>query len=277
VLRSLDDAAVLGAALAGTPRVVVIGAGFIGSEAASSARERGCEVTVLEALPAPLVRGLGPEIGAACGRLHAANGTALRCGVGVSDIVGAGGSVGSVRLDDGTEIPADVVVVGVGVSPATGWLEGSGLTLDDGIVCDATLAAGPPGVYAAGDCARWPNGALGGRIMRVEHWTNAAEQGPHAARSLLAGAAAQPYESVPFVWSDQYGSRIQVAGHPSGDDDVEVLVGSLDGPFLAGYRQGDALVGVAALDLIRPFVKFRLLLQDGGSWADGLELAETFR
>ena len=277
VLRSLDDAAALHAAFAETPRVVVIGAGFIGSEAASSARDRGCPVTVLEALSAPLVRGLGPQIGAACGRLHDDNGTDLRCGVGVIDIVGDGGRVRAVQLADGTEVPADVVVVGIGVSPTTGWLVGSGLTIDDGIVCEATLAAGPPGVYAAGDCARWPNGALGGRMMRVEHWTNAAEQGAHVARNLLAGAAAQPYEAVPFVWSDQYGSRIQVAGHPSADDDVEVLVGSLDGPFLAGYRRGEALVGVAGLDLLRPFVKFRLLMQQGGSWADGLALAETFR
>jgi NADPH-dependent 2,4-dienoyl-CoA reductase/sulfur reductase-like enzyme len=254
----------------------VIGAGFIGSEAASSARERGCPVTVLETLPAPLVRGLGPEIGAACGRLHADNGTELRCDAGVVDLVGRDGRVTEVRLDDGTAVPADLVVVGIGVSPATGWLAGSGLAVDDGILCDATLACGPPGVYAAGDCARWPNGALGGRTMRVEHWTNAAEQGAHAARNLLAGAAARPYEAVPFVWSDQYGSRIQVAGHPSGDDEVEVLVGSLDGPFLAGYRRGDSLAGVAALGLIRPFVKFRLLMQDGGSWADGLDLAATF-
>jgi NADPH-dependent 2,4-dienoyl-CoA reductase/sulfur reductase-like enzyme len=195
----------------------------------------------------------------------------------VADIVGREGRVTAVQLDDGTDVPADLVVVGIGVSPATGWLSGSGLTIDDGILCDATLAAGPPGVFAAGDCARWPNGALGGQMMRVEHWTNAAEQGAHAARNLLAGAAARPYAAVPFVWSDQYGSRIQVAGHPSGDDEVEVLVGSLDGPFLAGYRRGDALAGVAALDLMRPFVKFRLLMQDGGSWADGLALAETFR
>jgi hypothetical protein len=146
--------------------VVVIGAGFIGSEAASSARATGCDVTVVEALPAPLIRGLGAEIGAACGLLHTDNDTVLHCGIGVSGITGDG-SVERVHLADGTVLDADLVVVGIGVVPDTGWLEGSGLTLDDGVVCGADLAAGPPGVFAAGDCARWPNAALGGGTVRI--------------------------------------------------------------------------------------------------------------
>ena len=176
MLRTLDDCLALRAALtAGSPRVVVVGAGFIGAEVAATARGLGCEVTVLEALPVPLARALGPRMGLACAELHGDHGVELRLGVGVAAIEGTA-RVEQVRLTDGSVVPADVVVVGIGVAPATGWLEGSGLELRDGVVCDATLAAGPPGVYAAGDVCRWPN-ALFDEEMRVEHWTNAAEQG----------------------------------------------------------------------------------------------------
>lgn len=279
VLRTLDDAVALRDTLAELPRVVVIGGGFIGAEVASVARNRGCDVTVVEALPAPLTRGLGPTIGAACATLHADHGTTLRVGVGVDGIEGANGQVGRVRLTDGTELEADVVVVGVGAVPATEWLEGSGLMLHDGVVCDATLAAGPPGVYAAGDCARWPNTGADGVEMRTEHWTNAVEQGAAAAANLLTGPqAAQPFSSVPFVWSDQYGTRIQIAGHVQADDTPEVLVGSVDErAFLAAYRRGDRLVAVAALGLIRPFVKFRILLGQGATWDEAIALAASLR
>ena len=190
MLRTLDDSLALRAALTnGSPRVVVVGAGFIGSEVASTAHGLGCAVTVVEALPVPLVRALGPEMGAACAALHRDNGVDVRLGVGVEGFDGRD-RVEGVRLTDGTVLAADVVVVGVGVAPATGWLEGSGLELRDGIVCDASLAAGPPGVYAAGDVCRWPN-ELFGEEMRVEHWTNAAEQGAHAARAILAVAAGE--------------------------------------------------------------------------------------
>ena len=277
VLRTLDDAVTLRDALAGRPRVVVIGAGFIGAEVASVARRRGCDVTIIEALLAPLVRGLGPVVGAACGSLHADHGTELRVGVGVEGIDGAGGRVERVRLADGSNLGADVVVVGVGAVPATEWLQGAGLELRDGVVCDPTLAVGPPGVYAAGDCARWPNPGAGRTEMRAEHWTNATEQGVAAAANLLAGpAAAQPFASVPFVWSDQYGTRIQIAGHVAPGDEPEVLVGSVDErAFLAAYRRADRLVAVAALGLIRPFVKFRILLGQGASWSEATALAAS--
>ena len=136
-------------------------------------------MSLVEALPVPLARGLGPALGAAIAELHRARGVDVRLGVGVEAMEGSE-RVERVRLTDGTVLEADVVVVGVGVAPVTDWLEGSGLELRDGVVCDATLAAGPPGVYAAGDLARWPN-ELFGEEMRVEHWTNAAEQGAAAA------------------------------------------------------------------------------------------------
>ena len=183
VLRTLDDALAIRAKLDARPRVVVVGAGFIGSEVAATCRLRGLEVTVLEALPAPLVRGLGPVLGMACGELHRDHGVDLRLGVGVAGFEGDG-RVERVRLDDGTAVDADLVVVGVGVAPATDWLATSGLTLDNGVVCDETLLAAP-GVVAAGDVARWPNPLFGGESMRVEHWTNASEQG-------VAASAAPP-------------------------------------------------------------------------------------
>jgi NADPH-dependent 2,4-dienoyl-CoA reductase/sulfur reductase-like enzyme len=186
-LRTLDDAKALQAHLDGSPqRVVVIGAGFIGAEVASTARAKGLDVTIVEAMPVPLTRGLGPRMGAAVSAIHRDHGVDLRTGVGVAGIHGDGaGHVTTVALEDGTTLDADVVVVGIGVAPETGWLASSGLELRDGVVCDATLAAvGFHGIYAAGDLTRWPN-AFSGEEMRVEHWTNANEQGVLAAKNLL--------------------------------------------------------------------------------------------
>lgn len=179
VVRTLDDARSLSAELAGEPRVVVIGAGFIGAEVAASARRLGLDVTIVEAQPTPLVRAIGTQMGHICARLHADHGTKLLCGVGV----GVGDRhVEGVRLTDGTFVPADVLVVGIGVVPNVDWLQGSGLRTPDGITCDATLNVGHPAVYAAGDVASWSNQLFGTR-MRCEQWTNAADQGTHAATS----------------------------------------------------------------------------------------------
>ncbi|MET0910150.1 MAG: NAD(P)/FAD-dependent oxidoreductase, partial [Ilumatobacteraceae bacterium] len=234
-LRTLDDALALRAVIAdGTARVAVVGAGFIGLEVAATARAKGCPVTVLEGAPAPLIRGLGPAMGTAATAALVAEGIDIRC-----DVVVAALSDEGVHLADGSIVPADAIVVGIGVAPATAWLDDSGLELRDGIVCDATLAAAP-GVYAAGDVARWPN-ALFGEEMRVEHWTNAAEQGALAARNLLAvaaGGVAEAYSPVPFFWSDQGRHRIQFLGRSATteDGDVVEVVAQLDEHrFLALY------------------------------------------
>ncbi|HEV7525101.1 MAG TPA: FAD/NAD(P)-binding oxidoreductase, partial [Acidimicrobiia bacterium] len=209
-LRTLDDALALRELLGGNPKVVVIGAGFIGSEIAAACRARGLHVTVLEMLAQPMVRGLGPELGAVLGAIHRDHGVDLRTGVEVAGIESDGeGQVRGVRLGDGSVVDADVVVVGVGVVPETGWLEGSGLRLDNGVVCDETCLAAP-GIVAAGDVARWPNPLFDGQMMRLEHWTNATEQGVHAARRLLGHD--EPFAPVPFVWSDQYDRKIQTVG-----------------------------------------------------------------
>lgn len=272
VLRTMDDALALRGDLGPSRRVVVIGAGFIGLEAAATATGAGCSVTVLEGLEAPLVRGLGVQMGEIVAALHRERGVEVRCSVRVAAIETdpEGRRVVAVRLEDGEEIPADVVLVGVGVRPATAWLEGAeGIEVRDGIVCDATLAAGPPGVVAAGDVVRWTNLAFGdperGEEMRVEHWTNAAEQGAAAARTLLAsarGEAASPYEAIPFFWSDQFDLRIQFLGRASGTDDVDIVHGSpSEGRLVAFYGREGRLRGVLGLGSPKLVMPMRGLLQ----------------
>jgi NADPH-dependent 2,4-dienoyl-CoA reductase/sulfur reductase-like enzyme len=273
VLRTLDDCLTIRARLDQRPRVVVIGAGFIGSEVAATCRGRGLDVTVLEMLPVPMARGVGPVIGDVCGQLHRDHGVDLRCGVEVAGFEG-GERVERVRLADGGTIDADLVVVGVGVVPETGWLEGSGLTLDDGVVCDETCLAAP-GIVAAGDVARWPNPLFDGESMRLEHWTNATEQGVAAARRLLAGdAKPEPFAPVPFVWSDQYDVKIQTVGWIRGDDEVVIADGSLDDRrFVALFGRDDRLVGALGFSRPRLVMQYRRMIAERASWADALTYA----
>jgi NADPH-dependent 2,4-dienoyl-CoA reductase/sulfur reductase-like enzyme len=269
----------------------VIGAGFIGLEVAATARQRGCAVTVLEGAPAPMIRGLGAEMGTAVAATHTRHGVDLRCGVAVAGIEGDGTRVTGVRLADGSLIASDVVVVGVGVAPATQWLADSGLQLGDGIICDSTLQTSAPGIYAAGDCSRWPNGVFAGfddEEMRIEHWTNAAEQGAAAARNMLAvarGESATPYESVPFFWSDQFDSRIQFVGRAHGDDDIHVFAGNplavnglpVNGKdsFAALYGFAGRLRGVLGVNMPKMVMPFRALMAAKATWPEALEKAAS--
>ena len=270
VLRTLDDCLALRAELDHAPRVVVVGAGFIGAEVAATCRGRGLDVSVLEALPSPMVRGLGPTLGDALGRLHVDHGVDLRLGVGVAGFEGHD-RVEGVVLGDGTVVAADVVLVGIGVRPATDWLEESGLTIEDGVVCDATCLAAP-GVVAAGDVARWPNPLFGGESMRLEHWTNAAEQGAFVARRLLQGNGGAPaFEPVPFVWSDQYDVKIQVVGLVHGDDRIEIVDGSTaENRFVAAVGRDGRLVGAVAFNRPRPLMRLRRLVAAGTAFDDAV-------
>lgn len=272
-LRTRDDALAVRAGLDAGAGTVVIGAGFIGSEVASAARKRGLPVTVVEAMPTPLVRAVGQTMGEACAELHRRNGTDLRCGVGVVGFEGSG-HVEGVRLSDGSRLDADLVVVGAGAIPATGWLEGSALTLDDGIVCDETLYTGVPGIYAAGDVARWHN-PLFGESMRLEHWTSAAEQGAVAARNAINEVGrAEIYSTVPYFWSDWYDCRIQFVGRPVADE-VKVVSGDpTEGRCVALYRRGSRLVGALTLNQPTAIMKYRALIARAASWEDGLAFAE---
>jgi NADPH-dependent 2,4-dienoyl-CoA reductase/sulfur reductase-like enzyme len=267
VLRTLDDAVALRRALDGQPRVAVVGAGFIGSEVAATCHARGLEVTVVEALPVPLVRALGEEIGRRCARLHTDHGVGLRLGVGVAGLAGTS-RVEGVRLADGSVVPADLVVIGVGVAPTTAWLEGSGLDLADGVVCDRwcrALARGRPvpDVVAAGDVARWDHPVFA-EAVRVEHWTNAVEQGGAAAVTLLEGAGAPVFGPVPYFWSDQYGTKIQFVGRTG--PEVRVVEGSLaDDRFVAAYGRDGRLVGAVTFNRPARAMAFRSMIADGAA------------
>ncbi|GAA2965570.1 NAD(P)/FAD-dependent oxidoreductase [Streptomyces enissocaesilis] len=283
-LRTLDDARALRAALReGSPRLTVVGGGFIGSELASAGRALGLDVTLVERSPTLLVRAIGVSMGEALTRLHERRGTRVLTGVHVEEVLGEG-RVRAVRLSDGSEIGTDVLVAGVGAAPCTGWLEGSGLTVDDGVVADAKLAAAPR-VHVAGDIARWPNALFDDVLdgpMRLQHWTTAAEQGARAARNAIAPERAQPYETVPYFWSDWYSSRIQfvgVCGAGTHEVHVEVVAGDPadGGPFTALYRANDRIIGALAVDMRAEVMKYRRLIGQRARWATAVEFAETRR
>ncbi|TKA01031.1 NAD(P)/FAD-dependent oxidoreductase [Actinacidiphila oryziradicis] len=272
-LRTVDDARAVRTALDAGARTVVVGAGFIGSEVASAAHKRGLPVTIVEALPSPLARAVGEEMGVAVGDFHRANGVELRCGTAVTKLSGDG-RVEHVHLSDGTVLDADLVVVGIGAAPETGWLESSSLTLDNGVVCDETLNAGVPGVYAAGDVARWHN-PLFDRSMRLEHWTSASEQGAEAARNAIDPERKQPYETVPYFWSDWYDRKIQFAGLPDAEH-MEVVSGqATDRKFTALYRSGDRLIGALTVNRPAENAKYQGLIGRRACWEEALEAARA--
>jgi len=259
VLRSLDDAVSLREDLAAGGRLVVIGAGFIGAEVASTARTLGLEVTVVEALPVPLAGPLGAEMGAVCAELHGDHGTRLLTGTGVAGLVGTD-RVEAVELVDGTSLPADVVVVGIGAIPNIEWLSRSGVALGNGVLTDARGATDIPGVVAVGDCAAaWSVSAE--RYVRVEHWTHALEQPATAVATLLGREGAAP-ATVPYFWSDQYGARIQFAGSRREGDVARVVEGSCaDRSFLVVYERDGAPVAVLGMNQPRLFTRWRRQLR----------------
>ncbi|MBA0052344.1 FAD-dependent oxidoreductase [Streptomyces sp. AJS327] len=251
-LRTLDDAEALRARLAHGPRrVVVVGGGFIGAEAASSCAAAGHRVTVVEAAPLPLVPQLGEEMARECAALHADHGVPLLCGTGVRGWRSSGDRVTGVELGDGRVLDADVVIVGVGVLPRTDWLTGSGLPLGDGVLTDAGGMTELPGVAAVGDVARVAG-------VRSEHWSSAVAQSAVAARNLLAGATVDVCRGVPSFWSDQYGVRVQFAGRREPGDTVRIVEGSPDDrSFLALYERAGRTTAALALNRPRPFTRIR--------------------
>jgi 3-phenylpropionate/trans-cinnamate dioxygenase ferredoxin reductase subunit len=261
-LRTLDDATALRAALAsGGPRVVVVGAGFVGAEVAATARGLGLHVEVVEALAVPLAPTLGPAMGAAVAALHADHGVVVHAGAGVARLLADGPRVRGVELADGRVLAADVVVVGIGVVPATDWLLGSGVELQDGVVCDARCRTALPGVVAAGDVARAVHG-WSGTHLRLEHWSNAAEQPVIAAAALLGDPAPPAPAGPPSFWSDQYGVRIQFAGQVAPGDVLEVVEGDVDArSFAALWRRAGEPVAVLALARPRSFGRLRRTLR----------------
>jgi 3-phenylpropionate/trans-cinnamate dioxygenase ferredoxin reductase subunit len=269
-LRTLDDAVALRDDLARAASLVVVGAGFIGLEVAGSAQQMGVPTVVLEALPVPLERALGAEVGRSLMEWHRGKGTDIRAGVGVDAVVGGDRPEG-VRTNDGKLLSADTVVIGIGVTPATGWLDGSGVDLADGVCCDSRLRVlrhGHPlaDVVAAGDVARWAHPGYGVPV-RIEHWTNATEAGEAAAVALLRGDEAPEYSPTPYFWSDQHGVKLQFVGRAGPDVETLIVEGSFDADrILVAYGRDGRLVG--ALGMRRParVMAYQRLIAEGAAF-----------
>jgi NADPH-dependent 2,4-dienoyl-CoA reductase/sulfur reductase-like enzyme len=265
-LRNLEDAVALRAELDRDPKVAVVGAGFIGAEFAAAARTRGLDVSIIETQDVPMGHIFGTEVGAALSSLHALNGTAVYTGAAVSHFAGED-RVQGVVLADGRTIDADLVVVGIGAVPATGWLVGSGLPVSNGIECTADLqVAGHPGIYAAGDVALRPHPKTGVQV-RIEHWTNAGEHGDTVAAAVTGNPPPTP--EVPYVWSDQYGARIQILGRPS-DGVLSDTSGSVSGgKYSAVYTNLDGeIAGAVAVNDSKIISTYRKAMRHGQKLAD---------
>jgi len=264
-LRTIDDALAVRAAFEAGARVVVLGGGFIGCEVASAARDLGLDVSVVDVAPVLMGRGLGPVVGERMGEVARRAGVGLHLGTSVVDVLGTD-RVEAVLLADGTVLPADLLVVGVGAVPNTEWLEGAGVVLDDGVVCDEFLAAAP-GVHAVGDVARWRHPHYD-RALRCEHWTTAGEHADAVAATLTGTPTAA--SAIPYVWSDQFGHKLQVAGVLGTADETRFLVddGSDDGPqkFVAVTGSRGVQSAAFALDAPGALVRQRMKLAASPPW-----------
>lgn len=267
-LRTVDDSLAVRAAFERQPRVVVIGGGFIGSEIASAARSLGLDVALVETETAPLTRVLGPEVGSFFTKLHRDNGVRLHCGRSVVAIEGDR-RVKRVLLDDGTTLAADVVVVGIGATPNTGWLDGSGLAVNDGVECDEYLRSNVRDVFAIGDVVRFHHRDFGTSV-RLEHWTDATQQAAVVAHNVLSESAAwKPYDTIPYFWSDQYGSRIQFCGRAVGS--LELVEGGLgEKAFSAVYVHDGSVAGALAVNRGSHLPKLRRLVAAREPWKEDL-------
>jgi 3-phenylpropionate/trans-cinnamate dioxygenase ferredoxin reductase subunit len=278
-LRTAADAANIAEVIGRQGRLAVLGAGFIGCEVAASAREMGCEVTMIEMLATPLAHLIGAAAGQEIARRQVAAGVDLRCETTIEDVQLVGDQAKVVNLSDGTSVEVDGVVVGVGVVPNTEWLEGSGVLVDNGVVCDSSGASSIADVYAVGDVARWVN-VHSGRHVRVEHWTNAIDHAGIVARRIASAASTESDDpghevkqlaEIPYFWSDQYGTKIQALGEPSASADVTlVLAGAAGDRPLYLYSRSRQLTGVLGFGLARAVMRMRPLLTERATLAEAL-------
>ncbi|MFQ6392487.1 NAD(P)/FAD-dependent oxidoreductase [Nocardia sp. KC 131] len=270
VLRGFADAAALRAELSGAGTALVVGAGFIGCELAASFRAGGVEVVLIEPQPTPLASVLGEQVGALIARMHRAEGVDLRCGTGLDSFLADDADrVRGAKLSDGSEVHADLVVIGVGSRPVTEWLADSGIALAEpaaggGVLADEVGRTSVENVWAVGDVAAWLHET--GHRKRVEHWTNAGEQAKLLACALL-GAEPPTAARVPYFWSDQYEVKIQALGTPSANDEVHIV--SDDGrKFLAYYTQDGTLTGVVGAGMTAQVMKVRAKIAAGAPVAE---------
>jgi len=255
-LRNYDDALALRALLRPGLRLAIVGAGWIGAELATAAAARGAEVTVVEAGPAPLASAVGAPVGAQTSRWYADAGVHLRTGVAVESVQSAGSEQG-LALAGGGWIAADEIVTAVGVRPATGWLEGSGIWLENGVAVDAGLRASVPGVYAVGDCAAFESRRFG-RRLRFEHWDVALHAPEVVAANVLGGDEA--YDPVPYFWSEQFGRMVQYAGY-HGDAERLVWRGDPAEPtWAACWLAVGRLVAIVTVDRPRDLLQGRRVI-----------------
>ncbi|MFH8468335.1 NAD(P)/FAD-dependent oxidoreductase [Streptomyces sp. NPDC017991] len=262
VLRTLEDALALREELATEPHLVVVGGGFIGAEAAAVARGLGCEVTLVTDTAQPMGDALGDDLGSLLRAVHVEHGVRVVTGVLVDQVLTAGGRATGIRLADGRTVAADAVLVGIGAQPNVEWLADSGVPVAAGVLCDATLYAGH-GVWAAGDVAAWPH-PLTGEPTRVEHRTNAAEQGLAVARNVLAGPEhATPFETVPYVWTDQYDLKIQIYGRTRGADEIRVVEGGIaERRLVALYGRNGRVCAAVGVNMMRALRGYRAQVAD---------------
>jgi 3-phenylpropionate/trans-cinnamate dioxygenase ferredoxin reductase component len=261
VLRSIDDARALRAGLRPGARLVIVGAGWIGAEVATAAAAAGCRVTVVEAADAPLAGAIGAEVGARTAAWYAEAGVELRHREKVA-AVGTGG----LTLAGGGSIAADVVLTGVGVRPETGWLEGSGLALENGVVVDERLRTSRAGVYAVGDCAAWWSPRFG-RRLRVEHWDTALNAPDVAAANLLGGE--RDYDAVPYFWSEQFGRMVQYAGYHQIADTMVWRGDPTAARWSVCWLSGDRLEAILTVDRPRDLLQGRRAIAAGARFDVG--------
>ncbi len=258
LLRTLDDAERLRPVLAAQHHIVVVGAGWIGAEFATAAREAGCEVTVVEAADRPLAGALPAEVAARMTAWYGESGAELRTNARVERV-----EPGLVELTDGTRLPADAVVVGIGARPATGWLAGSGIELgaDGEVVADAHLRTSAEDVYAVGDCASFPSARYGARLL-IHHWDNAL-QGPRAVAANVLGEIPVTYDPVPYFWSEQFGRFVQYAGHHPAADRTVWRGDPASPAWTVCWLREDRLVALLAVGRPRDLAQGRRLIESG--------------
>jgi len=275
VLRTIDDAVALRDSLRPNGRLIIVGAGFIGCEIAASARQVGAEVDLVEALPAPLVRVLGPQASSKVADLHEAHGVRLHTGAMIAEVLRhADGHVRGVRLDNGTVIDGDAVVVGIGIIPEVDWLVESGIELRDGIVCDSTGQTSAPNVFALGDAAQWWHDLAGGH-RRVEHWTTTADQAAAIAANIMRDPAEAPVTlgAAPYFWSDQYDIKIQGLGFIDPTDDIDELV--IRERTVLLYSRGGILRGTVGFSIPGAVMRTKALIERGAPLTEAIALLTT--
>ncbi|TQO20045.1 NADPH-dependent 2,4-dienoyl-CoA reductase/sulfur reductase-like enzyme [Rhodoglobus vestalii] len=266
VLHSMDDAIRLRAEFAPGKHLVLVGGGFIGLEVAAAARWQGLDVTVIARGPAPLSRVFVGDIGRWYQGLHERNGVNVRCGSALEAIEwGINGAV--VTLTNGSVINADIVVAGVGSTPAVEWLANSGVEITNGLACTPDLMTSVPNVVAAGDIVSWRN-PIFDEEMRVEHWTNAIDQGRHAAATLLGNR--DPFASVPYFWTDQFDTKMRFVGRTTGADHTNIETLS-DDKLVATFGRDGVVIGAVCIGAPRQLAKYKVAIQNRTPWDEAVE------